>query len=242
MTVSKSTPAATAIRAGPHPVRAGAASRTLRLTGSSASCGRTGPRGWPAFSSTLNDSCVITSWAPVTHTAPQSRMMSWQPADNGEVTGPGTAISGRPWSRAWRAVLSAPRRLDHDGAAAERSNHSVADQETGAGGPAARRPLADGHSPHADVAEEPVVARRVVTIDPAGENGDRHAAGHYRHAVRAAVDAERPAGDDGPPLLGQRRGHLGAHVRAVGAHRPGAHDRHRAQARVAQVPAAPHPQ
>ena len=87
------------------------------------------------------------------------------------------------------------------------------DKETGTGGPAARRPLADRRPLDADIAEEPVVARRVVTIDPAGEDGDRHPTGHHRHAVRAAVDAERPAGDDRPPTLGQRRGHLGTHVR-----------------------------
>ena len=52
----------------------------------------------------------MTSSAQVTHTAPQSRMMSWQPADRSEVTGPGTAISGRFWSRACLAVLSAPLR------------------------------------------------------------------------------------------------------------------------------------
>jgi hypothetical protein len=39
------------------------------------------------------------------------------------------------------------------------------------------------------------VARRVVTIDTAGEDGDRHPASHHRTAVRAAVDAERPPGD-----------------------------------------------
>src|SRR6266705_694725 len=43
-------------------------------------------------------------------TAPHSLIASWQPADWAEVTGPGTAISGRPWSCAWRAVFSAPLR------------------------------------------------------------------------------------------------------------------------------------
>ena len=52
----------------------------------------------------------MTSAAPVTQTAPHSRMILWQPADTSEVTGPGTAISGRPRSRAWRAVFRAPLR------------------------------------------------------------------------------------------------------------------------------------
>ena len=52
----------------------------------------------------------MTSCARVTHTAPHSLMISWQPADSSEVTGPGTAISGRHRSRACRAVLSAPLR------------------------------------------------------------------------------------------------------------------------------------
>ena len=37
----------------------------------------------------------MTSRALVTQAAPQSLMIAWQPADAGEVTGPGTAISGR---------------------------------------------------------------------------------------------------------------------------------------------------
>jgi len=40
----------------------------------------------------------------------QSLMIWWQPAEVSEVTGPGTAISRRPRSRACRAVLSAPLR------------------------------------------------------------------------------------------------------------------------------------
>ena len=52
----------------------------------------------------------VTSRALVTHTAPQSLIASWQPADCADVTGPGTAISGRPRSCACRAVFSAPLR------------------------------------------------------------------------------------------------------------------------------------
>ena len=39
-----------------------------------------------------------------------SRMSAWQPADIREVTGPGTAMSGRPKSMACRAVLRVPLR------------------------------------------------------------------------------------------------------------------------------------
>src|ERR1039458_7729868 len=109
-TVSKSTPADTAIRAGPRAPRAGTASRTLRLTGSSSSLGRTGLREGSARSPGLNDRQASTSWTSVTHTAPQSLIARWQPADAMDVTGPGTAISGRFRSRACRAVFSAPLR------------------------------------------------------------------------------------------------------------------------------------
>src|SRR6266571_1725592 len=110
MTVSKSTPAAIAILAGPRPARAGTASSTRVSSGPSRSRASTGPRCCLAGSSTLNSSNSITSCALVTHTAPHSLIASWQPADWAEVTGPGTAISGRPWSYAWRAVFSAPLR------------------------------------------------------------------------------------------------------------------------------------
>ena len=76
MAVSKPTPATTAILAGPRPARAGTASSTCRVTGSSASRGSTGPRARPGGSSPGNESTSITSHAPVTQTAPQSRMIS----------------------------------------------------------------------------------------------------------------------------------------------------------------------
>ena len=63
-----------------------------------------------AGSSGPNDSWPSTSAALVTHSAPHSLMARWQPADAAEVTGPGTAISGRFRSRACRAVFSAPLR------------------------------------------------------------------------------------------------------------------------------------
>src|SRR5690349_5482257 len=106
ITVSKSTPAAIAIRAGPLPPRAGTASSTRVLSGSRRSRGSTGFLGWPgsrpAGPSAANSSISITSRALVTHTAPQSLIMSWQPADCADVTGPGTAISGLPRSWACR--------------------------------------------------------------------------------------------------------------------------------------------
>jgi len=52
----------------------------------------------------------MMSAAQVTHVAPQSLMIRWQPADCRDVTGPGTAISGLPSSAACRAVFSAPLR------------------------------------------------------------------------------------------------------------------------------------
>ena len=49
---------------------------------------------------------------------------------------------------------------------------------------AVRRPLADGHSLDADIAEEPVVARRVIVIDPQGRTGPSPR--RPRHGVRRA--------------------------------------------------------
>ena len=51
-----------------------------------------------------------TSAASVTSTARPSRTSSWQPADAADVTGPGTAPTGRPSAAAVRAVLRAPLR------------------------------------------------------------------------------------------------------------------------------------
>jgi hypothetical protein len=52
----------------------------------------------------------------------------------------------------------------------------------------------------------------------------------------------RPAGDDAPAVLGHRRRQLGPDMRSVRCRGPGADHRNRAQARVAQVGAAPQPQ
>jgi len=52
----------------------------------------------------------MTSSAQVTQVAWPSRISWWHPPDVLEVTGPGTAITGRPSSRACRAVFSAPLR------------------------------------------------------------------------------------------------------------------------------------
>ena len=51
-----------------------------------------------------------TSAASVTSTASVSRISAWQPAEAMLVTGPGTAPTGRWWSRASRAVVSDPDR------------------------------------------------------------------------------------------------------------------------------------
>ena len=51
-----------------------------------------------------------TSAASVTHTATPSRSSRWQPADAIDVTGPGTAPTGRSSRAAWCAVLIAPER------------------------------------------------------------------------------------------------------------------------------------
>jgi hypothetical protein len=47
-----------------------------------------------------------------------------------------------------------------------------------------------------DSAEQSVVALRVVPIDTAGEDGDRHPIGRNGATVRTAVDAERSRLDD----------------------------------------------
>lgn len=51
-----------------------------------------------------------TSAVLVTQRASYSRNSRWQPADDAEVTGPGTAPSGRPSAAAWPAVFSDPLR------------------------------------------------------------------------------------------------------------------------------------
>ncbi len=112
--------------------------------------------------------CASTSATPVTHCAPQSRMTRWQPADAMDVTGPGTAISGRFRSRACRAVFSAPLRsaasTTHR-AAAERGDQPVAHQEPGPGRGPARWLLADQCAVPGDGLEQLVVAARVRVID-----------------------------------------------------------------------------
>src|SRR5690606_22946742 len=102
-----------AVRASPRSVavaRTGRASRTRAPTGSRPSSspgwtGRSAGRSWP-----LGARSSSTSAASVTHTASVSRSSRWQPADAIEVTGPGTAPTGRSRSAAWWAVLSAPER------------------------------------------------------------------------------------------------------------------------------------
>ena len=53
---------------------------------------------------------LAASAALVTSTASPARMRTWQPADIADVTGPGTAITGRPSSLARRAVTIVPLR------------------------------------------------------------------------------------------------------------------------------------
>src|ERR1017187_10139380 len=54
--------------------------------------------------------CAMMSAALVTRAACCSRMSAWQPSDVADVTGPGTAIRGRPRSLARRAVAMVPLR------------------------------------------------------------------------------------------------------------------------------------
>ena len=57
-----------------------------------------------------DDRQLRTSAALVTRAARWSRIGAWQPADVAEVTGPGTAINGRPKLMACWAVLKVPLR------------------------------------------------------------------------------------------------------------------------------------
>ena len=245
MAVSKSTPAATAILAGPRPTRAGTASSTRLVTGSSLSRGSTGPRPRPGTSSPAEREQF--------HHVPGAGDADRAPFPDDLVTAGGKLRGHRPGHGHQRPVLvasvpggveraAAQRRLHHDGAAAERGDHPVADQEAVPGRQPARRPLADGRASLADGAEQVVVALRVVAVHAAGQHGDREAAGGDRATVRTAVDAEGATGDDRPALLGQGNRHVGADMRAVRGRRAGAHDRHRTQAGEAQVDAATHPQ
>src|ERR1700751_3673326 len=111
-----------------------------------------------------------------------------------EVTGPGTAISGRPWSRAWRGVFSAPLRRAASTTTVPRLSAAITRVRTRNPGRAGGRPLAHGRPLRADIAEESVMTRRIVAIDAASKDGDRHPTGPDRAAVRAAVDAEPPPG------------------------------------------------
>ena len=54
--------------------------------------------------------CAMMSAALVTQAARRSRMSARQPSDTAEVTGPGTAIRGRPRSLARRVVAMVPLR------------------------------------------------------------------------------------------------------------------------------------
>ena len=63
--------------------------------------------GYPGLVTLAAARWVRMSAVLVTQVAP-SRMSWWQPADWAEVTGPGTAITGRLSSRVCRAVISAP--------------------------------------------------------------------------------------------------------------------------------------
>ena len=86
MTVSKSTPAAIAILAGPRPVRAGTASRTRLVHRAKQVAGRARARAaaQAVARPRRTHSNSITSRAPVTQIAPHSLMASWQPADCAE--------------------------------------------------------------------------------------------------------------------------------------------------------------
>ena len=187
----------------------------------------------------------MTSAAVVTRVACQSLMIRWQPADRSEVTGPGTAISRRPRSRACRAVLTAPLRSPASTtsvpvarAAITRlrtRNLSLVTVRPG-------RPLADDHALGGDRFEQLGMADRVGHVDPARQYRDRHPVGPERAPVGRGVDAERAAGDHRPAAGRDRRGELGGHVGAVGGGRPRADHRDRLQAAEPQVSRAAQPQ
>ena len=170
-TVSRSTPASTAIVDGPAPPRPGSASSTLALSGSSSSRDRfrwadAGPRagdgvrhrppaGAEAAGAPSGVSISMTSAAQVTQVAPHSLMIRWQPADwrrrhrSGHGHQRPAELGGVPCGVQRTAALT---RLHDHGAARQRGDDPVADQEPHPRRVTSRRPFADHEALGGDAA------------------------------------------------------------------------------------------
>ena len=177
-----------------------------------------------------------TSSTRVTSTAP-SRIIRWQPADRPEVTGPGTAITGRPSARASAAVRWAPLRSPASTTTVPAARPAMSRLRTRNRCRAGTDPGGYSRHDHAragDPVEQRLVRRGIAAVDPAGQHGDRRAARGERSAMGGAVDADRGAGDHREPRRRQPGAELARDVHAVAGGRPGPDDRGRLVAELVQ--------
>src|SRR5699024_3720400 len=107
--VAGATPDHTATSAGGAPPVTGNASRTRPVTPSRPADDLDSAAGGGTVSPTTPASSTTSAVRP-TRTAPPSRNSMWHPTEATDVTGPGTAPTGRPSASAHAAVLSAPLR------------------------------------------------------------------------------------------------------------------------------------
>ena len=141
-------------------------------------------------------------------------------------------VGGMPCGVQGSAALA---RLHDHGAAAERGDDPVADEEPDPARMAARRPFADHQALGGDRGEEVCVSRRVRIVDPARQHRDRDRLRGQRAAMRGGVDPVCTARDDRPAPFAKVGGDLAGHVAAVAGGSPRPHHRHRTRAGKAQV-------
>ena len=106
----------------------------------------------------------------------------------------------------------------------------------------ARRQLRHQEVPGGESVEDALVPRRIAHVDPVGQHPDARSADRQCPPMGGRVDPERPAGDDGHPLLGEVGGEVAGHPVAVRGGSAGADDRHRALHQHRKVTGAAQPQ
>jgi hypothetical protein len=111
-------------------------------------------------------------------------------------------------------------RLHDHGAAGQRSDDPVTDQEPHPGWMLAGRPLADNQTIGRDSREQVRVACGIGEVDPAGQHRDRDSFRGQGATVRGGVHAVSPARDDGPAPLAEVGGEFPGQVAAVSGRGP----------------------
>ncbi len=138
----------------------------------------------------------MTSSALCTRVAP-SRISKLQPCARGSSGEPGTAITSRPYSVAWRAVISEPERGAASITTVPWASPAMIRLRQGkwrARGLGTRRLLGDQEPAFGDRRLPLLILGRIDDVDPARDHCDR--AARQRAVMRGAVDAAGEARDD----------------------------------------------